>query len=159
MTQLEAQTNFDRVFKASILIKAVDGALETIGGALLVFVKPASINHLVVTLTQHELVEDPRDFIANHLLHASHALTGGAVLFGALYLIGHGLSKIFLVGEILRHHLWAFRALIIITAGFVVYQVYRVSYTHSVTLTILALYDGLVVYLTAKEYQKQKVPN
>ncbi|HSX48001.1 MAG TPA: DUF2127 domain-containing protein [Candidatus Nanoarchaeia archaeon] len=144
----------DRIFEISILLKALDGAFEAIGGLLLLLVKPASINHFVIALTQRELVQDPRDFIANHLLHTAQKLTGASLIFGAIYLLSHGLVKVILVAEIMRDHLWAYKGLIIFVVAFMVYQIYRITYTHSIGLLLLTLYDGLVVYLTAKEYRR-----
>ncbi len=132
----------------------MDGAFEAIGGLLLLLVKPASINHFVIALTQRELVQDPRDFIANHLLHTAQKLTGASLIFGAIYLLSHGLVKVILVAEIMRDHLWAYKGLIIFVVAFMVYQIYRITYTHSIGLLLLTLYDGLVVYLTAKEYRR-----
>jgi uncharacterized membrane protein len=56
-------------------------------------------------LTQHELSEDPHDFLAAHLLHAAGGLTGSALRFGAAYLLSHGLVKIVLVAAVLRNKL------------------------------------------------------
>jgi uncharacterized membrane protein len=46
-------------------------------------VSPDQINAVVRFLTQHELDEDPNDFVANHLLNATSSLTSSATLFGA----------------------------------------------------------------------------
>jgi len=45
----------DRVFEIGIILKGLDGVLETIGGLLLLAVTPATINDVVSRLTQHEL--------------------------------------------------------------------------------------------------------
>jgi len=44
---------------------------------------------MTISLTQHELSQDPHDFIATHLLlHATSGLTGSAVEFGAAHSVG-----------------------------------------------------------------------
>lgn len=151
------ESNFDRAFELSILLKAIDGVLETIGGLILLAFRPETLHGLAITLTQHELDRDPRDLLANHLLHATNGLTRGAIVFGAIYLLAHGLAKVVLVFEILRGHLWAYKGLIIFIAVFMWYQIYRVGYSHSIGLTALTVFDAIVVYLTAKEYQKQRL--
>ena len=93
MVGFQPKTSFDKVFEISILLKAIDGLLELIGGLLLLFISPAGIMHLVNELTQHELSVDPHDFIANHLLHTAQSLTGGTLIYGSIYLIAHGLAK------------------------------------------------------------------
>lgn len=60
-------------------------------------VSPNQIGAIARLLTQHELVEDPNDFIATHLLHLTSNLTVSASIFGAVYLLLHGLVKIVLV--------------------------------------------------------------
>ncbi len=71
----------DQHFKASLMVKAVDGFLETAGGILLLVVSPAALNSIVATLTQHELAEDPRDFLANYITHLASALSANTLMF------------------------------------------------------------------------------
>jgi uncharacterized membrane protein len=106
----------DRSFKVSLYLKGLDGLLETIGGLLLLLIKPEQINHFAHWITQGELSQDPHDFIANHILKTAHHLTGSSLIFGAAYLLSHGLVKIFLVFMVLRDKLWAYIALIAVTA-------------------------------------------
>src|ERR1700737_942378 len=79
----------DRTFEVSMVLKGLDGALEVIGGLLLLVVTPATIDRIVVALTQHELSQDSHDFLATHLLHYANGLTGSTVFLGALYLLSH----------------------------------------------------------------------
>ena len=156
MAIFKAKTEFDRVFEVSILLKAADGLLEVMGGIILLFISPRTKINFVTSLTANELSTDPHDFIANHILDSAHALTAGSLLFGAIYLLAHGFAKIILVIEILRSHLWAYIGLIIFTAIFIVYQVYRISYTHSLSLILLTIFDIFIIYITWREYKKQK---
>ena len=65
----------DRVFEIGIILKGLNGLAELVGGLLLLFVTPSSINRLVAQLTQGELSEDPHDVIAHYLLHTASGLT------------------------------------------------------------------------------------
>jgi uncharacterized membrane protein len=85
----------DQTFEVAIILKGLDGVLEVLGGLLLLVVTPATINRIVAWLTEHELSQDPHDFIATHLLNTAHGLTKSAVLFGSLYLLSHGASRSF----------------------------------------------------------------
>ena len=49
----------DQAFEVGIILKGLDGALEVIGGLLLLVVSPATIDRVVTSLTQHELSEIP----------------------------------------------------------------------------------------------------
>lgn len=146
----------DRAFAVGIVLKGLDGVLELVGGVLLLFVSPATINRLVAALTEHELSEDPRDFIASRLLHAAHGLTGHAVLFGAVYLLAHGLVKVVLVVALLRNQLWAYPWMIAFLLAFIGYQLYRIVLHPTAGLIALTVFDAIVVWLTYREYRKQR---
>lgn len=146
----------DRAFRVGLLFKGLDGLVETIGGVLLLLISPDQINHLARWLTEGQLSEDPHDFVATHILKTAHHLTGASLIFGAAYLLSHGLVKIVLVFEVMRGHLWAYKALIIVTALFVIYQVYRITFDKfSVSLLLLTIFDLIIIYLTAKEYRRR----
>ena len=83
----------DRTFKISIGLKGIDGLLEIIGGIILLFVAPVTLQQWARSLTAHELAQDPNDFIARHLLHSASQLSHSTTLFGAIYLLSHGIAK------------------------------------------------------------------
>lgn len=70
--------------------------------------RPDRIHHVVVALTQGELSEDPGDFVATHLPHTASGLTGNTVLFGAVYLLAHGVVKVALAIAMLLNKIWAY---------------------------------------------------
>ncbi len=146
----------DDAFFVGIVLKGLDGVLEVLGGLILLLVSPAAINSLTQFLTQHELSEDPHDFLATHLLHAAGGLTGGSVRFGAAYLLSHGAVKIVLVAALLRNQLWAYPWMIVFLLAFIVYQVYRMILGPSLGLAGLTVFDAVVAWLTYREYQKQR---
>jgi uncharacterized membrane protein len=146
----------DRTFEISIILKGLDGALELIGGLLLLAISPATINHLIARVTQHELSEDPHDIIATRLLHFGAGLTGSAVRFAAAYLLVHGIVKVVLVVALLRNQLWAYPWLIVFLIIFIVYQLYRIALQPSTGLIALTIFDAFVVWLTWREWRKQR---
>jgi uncharacterized membrane protein len=146
----------DKAFHIGLLLKGLDGLLECFGGIFLLLVKPEQINRWAERLTEGELSRDSHDFIANHILKSAHDLTGASLLFGALYLLSHGIVKLVLVIEVLRNRLWAYIALIVVTALFIVYQVYRIADQFSVGLFLLTIFDFIIIYLTQKEYRRHK---
>lgn len=147
----------DKAFRTGLYLKGLDGLLETFGGIMLLIVSPEQINHLARWLTQGELSTDSNDFIAHHILKTAHDLTGASLIFGAAYLLSHGVVKLVLVVEVLRNHLWAYKALIGVTALFVVYQVYRITGKFSMSLFLLTIFDLVIIYLTTVEYKKHKL--
>jgi uncharacterized membrane protein len=145
----------DRTFEVSIIIKGLDGVLELLGGVLLLLVSPATINHLIARLTQHELSEDPNDWVATHLMRLGNGLSGSAVKFAAAYLLVHGIVKVVLVGALLRNQLWAYPWLIITLVVFMGYQLYRIALEPTAWLIGLTIFDAFVVWLTWREWRKQ----
>jgi len=146
----------DDTFKISVTLKGIDGALEIVGGVILLFVRPATLDHLARSLTQHELAEDPHDFVARHVLHSAGQLTHGSTLFAAVYLLSHGIAKVVLVVALLRDQLWAYPATIALLGTFIAYQLYRLSYRITLGLTLLTIFDAFVVWLTWREYQAKR---
>jgi uncharacterized membrane protein len=146
----------DRVFEIGIIGKGLNGAAELVGGLLLLFLTPDRIHHLVASLTQGELSEDPHDFVATHLLHTANGLTGQAVLFGAVYLMAHGTVKVVLVIALLLNKLWAYPWMIIVLVLFIGYQLYRIVLHSTAGLIALTVFDVLIVALTWREYRQQR---
>src|SRR5215510_262656 len=132
----------DKTFKIGLVLKGLDGILEVIGGIALLFLSPHDIERIVRGLTAHELSEDPHDWLAHYALHSTSHLSAGITLFGAIYLLSHGVSKIVLVGFVLRDKLWAYPWLIALLLAFIGYQIYRLGWVHfSVGLTALTIFD------------------
>ncbi|GAA3602819.1 DUF2127 domain-containing protein [Microlunatus ginsengisoli] len=146
----------DRFFEIAIIAKGVNGVAELIGGLLLLFVSPSRIQALAGAVTQGELSEDPHDFIATHLLHTTSGLTGDAVLFGAVYLMIHGLIKIVLVLALLLNKLWAYPWMIGVLIVFIGYQLYRIALHPTTGLIALTAFDAVILVLTCREYARQR---
>jgi uncharacterized membrane protein len=143
------------LFRVTLWFKALDGLLESLGGLLLLVASPAQIALVAHLATRGELAEDPHDFVATHLLAASHSLEHGRISFwGALYLLSHGLIKLVLVWAILRDHRWAFPWMIAFLALFIAYQAYSMTHHFTVGLLLLTLFDLLVAWLTMREYRR-----
>jgi uncharacterized membrane protein len=153
LKRLTRERRIHEVFRISIAIKGIDGLLEAIGGLILLYISPDRIKGVVSTLTQHELSEDPRDFIASHLANYARHLSAGTKVFEALYLVSHGLIKIFLVWGLLRNKLWAYPAAIGFLVVFIGYQLYRYSHTHAIGLLLLTGLDVGIILLTWHEYR------
>lgn len=146
----------DRAFRIGLVLKALDGMLETVGGLLLLFLQPEHIDRFARWLTHGELSQDPHDFIATHILKTAHDITGAGLVFGAIYLLSHGVVKLVLVVEVWRNHIWAYLGLIGVTTLFVIYQLYRMANKFSVGMLLLTIFDLVIIYLTTKEYRRHQ---
>lgn len=135
-----------------MLAKAVDGAVELIGGLLLLLLSPAAIRGTIFFLVQAELKEDPTDLVANLLVHNT-----GTVIetrFSArAFLIMHGVVKLGLVSGLATNKLWSYPAAIVVFIGFTIYQVYQLTQQNSLFLGIVTVLDIVIVLLIIAEYR------
>lgn len=141
------------LFRVSVLLKGLDGALEIAGGIALWAVSPGWIVRAIEVLTQDEIAEDPHDFVANHLRHAASHFSVGNEHFMAIYLLGHGVVKIFVVAALLKNKSWAYPIALLVFGGFVVYQIYRFTLTGGVGLIVLTVIDLIVIWFIWLEYR------
>ena len=141
-------------FELAILLKGIGALLEITGGILLVFISPARLDRFVRFLTQSELAEDPKDVIAHFILHLSSSFSVGAQHFGIYYLLSHGAVKVVLVWLLWKKKIWAYPLAIVFLLLFIIYQIYRYSYSHSIWLIALSVFDGIMIYLTWMEYKR-----
>ncbi len=146
----------DWTFEVALLFKGLDGVLEVLGGLFLLLVPKDTLVGWAAALTQHELSEDPKDFIATHLLASAHHLTGGTQTFAALYLLSHGIVKVVLVAAVLRDRLWAYPWMIGFLLVFIAYQAYRLALQPTTGLALLTAFDVFIVWLTWREYRKHR---
>jgi uncharacterized membrane protein len=142
-----------RIFEVSVLLKGGHALIECLGGIALYAVSTASISSLVRLATQSELVEDPNDLVATYLLQAAQGLSFSSKQFYAFYLLSHGLVKLLLVIGLLRNRLWSYPASLAALTLFIVYQIYRYSYTQFPGLIVLTVFDIFVMVLIWHEYR------
>lgn len=141
-----------RIFRISVVLKGAHALLETVGGVLLYLINTETVVALVNKATQEELIEDPNDLVATHLLILAQQFSVASKSFYAFYLFSHGLIKLGLVVGLLRNRLWAYPSSLVAMAIFIVYQLYRYSYTHSFGLLLLTAFDLLVMALIWHEW-------
>lgn len=138
-------------FLVSVWVKLVDGLIETFAGIALFW--SGTLARIVDALIQSELVEDPHDVVAGYLAHLLPAALAATTLFAAVYLLIHGVVKIFVAIQLLRRKLWAYPVAIAIFVLFAFYGVYRYTFTHSIFLAAFTIFDLVVVWLVWHEYR------
>src|SRR5260370_35392259 len=145
-------------FLLSVWSKGVAGLLETIGGLLLLLIPHTRLNALVVFLAAPELADDPSDRVAVLLQRMVHELSAAPKLFASGYLIVHGIIKVFLVVGLLGRRLWSYAVSLWFLTAFIVYQMYRFLFTHSlwlIALTVLDLIGAFLIWRQSQEVRKQ----
>ena len=132
-------------FDVGIFFKGLDGVLEIVGGLLLFVVKPETISGIISVLTRHELSEDPHDVIARALVRLADQVLADSQMFAGVYLLSHGVIKVFLVEALLRGRLWAYPTAIVFFVFFMVYQMYRYYLEPSIGMILLSILDLIVI--------------
>ncbi len=141
------------LFHYGVLGKGLFALAEVLSGGALWIFGTGPIVKFVDWVTQGELSQDPHDLIANALKHSASRLSIVGEHFAALYLLAHGVVKLFLIVALLRNKLWAYPVSLLVFGGFVVYQVYRFDVIGGVGLILLTALDLIVMWLIWLEYR------
>ncbi|HVV37888.1 MAG TPA: DUF2127 domain-containing protein [Acidimicrobiales bacterium] len=144
-----------RSLRATLVVKAIDGAIELMGGIVLLAVPAHVLTNAIVAATRSELSSDPHDFVARHLVRAGQGLEHQRG-FGAAYLFSHGAVKVVLVVALFRGYQWAYPTLIGFLGSFIAYQSYRFVHLPSISLAVLTAFDLVVVCLVWHDWRKNK---
>lgn len=154
MDWFRPQSLLDKTYEIGIIVKGIDGILELVGGALVLILSPGAITGIANFLTEHELQQDPHDFIATHILRLSQHLTHGPNYFAAAFLLTHGAVKVFLVACLLLNKLWAYPWALGVLSLFLVYQLYQMVTKPTFTMAFLSVLDAVIIWLIYREWQK-----
>ena len=125
-----------QIFAISVSLKGLHALIEIAGGAALYLFRADTIARWL----------RPHEWAAQHFPASEQH-------FFAFYLLSHGLVKIVLVYGLLKEKLWAYPASIVVFGAFIVYQLYRYSFTHDFVLILLSIFDLFVIALAVHEYR------
>ncbi|MCX6751905.1 MAG: DUF2127 domain-containing protein [Candidatus Nomurabacteria bacterium] len=145
------------IFEGSVILKGIHAVIEIVSGFLVLFITQNFIIQTVLKITDSELGEDPKDLISNYLVHASQNFSISSKHFVAFYLLSHGIIKGILVYNLLKKKLWAYPASIAVFGIFMIYQIIRYMFTHSIWLIVFTIFDAVVIWLVWHEYKIQKI--
>jgi uncharacterized membrane protein len=147
-------TTTDRLLRAALFLKGLDGAVELLAGVALAVVGPQELGWLTRRVVEHHLLGSPHGALAERFAAGEAALTGGDRAFAVLYLTLHGLVKLGLVVALLREIRPAYPVAIGVLAVFVGYEAYRAAHTGSVALWVAAALDLGIAALVVREYRR-----
>ena len=148
------EKNIRYAFIVSLILKGLNALLETILGVLFLFT--GEVSNIIVSLTRGELLEDPKDFIANHVQSLLPYVNAHGQIFVAAYFLVHGLVKMILVWALLKNKLWAYPTSLAVLAIFLAYQLIQFFQTQSIMFGLLSIFDAFVLWLILHEYRHLK---
>ncbi|HUZ72702.1 MAG TPA: DUF2127 domain-containing protein [Stellaceae bacterium] len=150
--KLFSERNIHLAFEISLWAKGLFALSEIVAGIAAYFVTRQFLLDVVQWVTKDEFAEDPHDVIANFLLHSVQSLSINTQDFAAVYLLGHGVIKLWIIIGLLRRKLWYYPIAVVVFGLFIVYQLYRYTFTHSVWLLLITALDIIIIGLTWHEY-------
>lgn len=153
-TSQEESSVFLFWFRLAMGWRIVYGALKLILGGMILKWATLDPAGLFYRLMQHEIIEDPGDLFVRLVGPMVEHISSNTSIFIALYLLFWGVVDIFLSVYILKRKLWAFRVALWVIAFFIIYEIYRLSYMHSLGLLIVIVVDMGMLLLIWIEYQK-----
>ena len=143
-------------FQVGLILKGLFAISEIIGGIAIIFLNPDKVNQLISVITKNELIEDPNDIFMNFLLSHIHAFSVNSQQFAIIYLLAHGIIKLVVICLLWAKKTWAYPLSIIVFTGFIVYQMYHYTSSHSVMLLVLTAVDIIMIALTIIEYRNMR---
>jgi uncharacterized membrane protein len=143
----------ERWFKAALLVKGLDGAVELVGAVALLLVPAATVHRLVADVVSRDLLGPPDGFLTRHLVAGTAEFASGNRTFVLVYLGLHGVVKLALVWALLRRWRPAYPVAAVVLGVFVGYELLRAVRTGSLVLPFLAALDVLVIVLVLREYR------
>jgi uncharacterized membrane protein len=151
-----SEKNYRALFRIGILVKAIDGAIETIGGLFIYFIQYPLVTSTLFSVFHGEIAENPHDAFWGYLLGIWHALYLSRHSFWGLLFLVHGITKFLLSIALLKNYLWAYPTAAIIFTIFVGYELYSLANQPSLFLGLITAFDTIVVGLILHEYQQIK---
>ena len=139
-------------FTVSLAIKGLNGLAEIAGGIAIYLTSTETIARWIAQFA-NALGGDPNRWLPAHLLKFGDSLTVSQHDFVASYLIVHGVVKIVLVYGLLRERLWSYPVSFVVFTGYIAYQLYRFTFTHSWMLILLSVFDAFILTLAVHEYR------
>ena len=152
------------LFEASLVIKGLLAAGESLSGLGLLLTPNETIIHFYSKLTyswlaEHQLAQSASDDMAQWVQHTAESFPVHLQHFTALYLLAHGALKFVMVLMLWRRILWAYPAAMVVLAGFVIYQMSEYFIAGSLGFLALSCLDSAMIVLVFREWNMLKLKN
>lgn len=143
-----------RLFLITILTKGVLGLIQLATAAAIFLGMTEKLPAFAEWMFRAELNEDPKDFLATHIISWSGIIPQSDLTFYKIYFSAHGALHVGVVAALLYGAQWANHAAIAVLGAFVVYQVMEWFSVGGVMLIVLTVIDLAVIYLTVIEHRR-----
>jgi len=154
--KLIVEKKLHTVFVVSLILKGLFALFEIIAGIIAFFLNWDFILDYANSISEDILIENSNDLVANYLRQWAQTFSVSAQHFTEFYLLSHGIIKLWLIVGLLKNKLGYYPISIAVFSMFILYQLYRYSFTHSLTLIIITVIDVLIIVLIWHEYRLLK---
>jgi len=151
-----SENNYHAWFRWGVLVKGIISVGEIALGVALCFVSYETFKHALFFFIGGEFSETPRDLFWEYLARSSRDFMVVPESFWAFLFITHGAVKAFLSWGLWKEKLWSFPAAAAVFIGFIVYQLYQLTYLNSISLWLITGFDVALVVLILHEYKHRK---
>lgn len=147
----------NEAFRIAMVWRIGYGALRTFLGFVVLKLVDVPLSTVLMEAMSFELEQDPTHFFFQTMstFLQTHPFT--ITKFIAIYLIFWGIVDIVLSVLLLRHKVWAFPLSLSLIGFFIVYELYRLFYTHATAFLLLIIIDSVIFWLTTVEYRRVKL--
>ena len=142
-----------RMFEVGVVLKGLHALFELILGAAILTVSPVAVSNFFLRLALERQSRGSAAFVVTFLLDLARAVQRGGQHFAGIYLLVVGLMNMGLAIGLLAGALWSYPAALGALSLLMAYQLYRYTFTHSIALIALTLFDAVVWFLIWNEYR------
>ena len=143
-------------YEISLIFKATQAFLEVVAGMLLYAVSTSKITAFILTIAHGELAETPNDILSNFLIQSAQQFSTSGKFFVVFYLLTHGIIKLIIIFGLFFKKRWAFPASMLGFGSLILYQLYHLAVSYSVSLLVITLMDGIILWLIWHEHKMHK---
>ena len=142
------------LFDLSMILKAVDGLAEFLGGIIFVSLGKSRILEIISDILYSEYFKIPTDTIEGWLDYLARTLTTSVETLIVLILIGNGLVKLVLAINLLLKKRWAFYWGMAFLIILIIYQIIQNLHFKSIVFNLFNVFDILVVTVIWLQYRQ-----
>ncbi len=152
MTPLPKASPFiEWAYRIFLFVQGTLGLSQLLGGLGLTFAPQGAIQSLVDWMVRNRLAQDPDAPFSRTLFDWAANLGPGADGVYAIYLLGHGVLNLFVVGTLFFRVSWAYHFAMTVLWGFVVFQLAEFVMRLDPLLLPLTAIDLVVIALVWME--------
>lgn len=137
-------------FEVGIFLKGINGVFELIAALVVSLLDLAAVDRFLL---------EPHMIFGHLISILPHEISSGTRLFMVLYLLTHGIFKVFLAASLHKQKAWAYPTAVVLLSLFVSYQSYRLVLSFSPILFGFTCLDFTLIVLITREQRRQSEAN